>query len=69
MAAGMTGVELAAQIGGLHPTLPVLLTSGYNAPRMISEEFNRGPIILRKPFTMEELGDALRRAIHPRGVA
>lgn len=57
---GMSGVDLARKIGSLRPHLPVLLTSGYTAQRVLPEARTRGLALLRKPFTQADLSIAIR---------
>jgi CheY-like chemotaxis protein len=58
----MDGVELANELRARRPDLPVLLTSGY------AEALTRGQgvPILRKPYRMAALADALRAALDAR---
>ncbi|MGH9474717.1 MAG: response regulator [Terriglobales bacterium] len=52
----MTGVELARQIGALHPDTKILLISGYADPAAIEElKLQAGFAYLRKPFTPQTL--------------
>jgi CheY-like chemotaxis protein len=57
MPGGVSGLELAREIRRRHPTLPILLTTGYveAAAEMKDGEF----ALLPKPFTMEALAEAL----------
>src|SRR5665213_562487 len=57
---GMSGVELARQIGSLRPELPVLLTSGYTAHRVIPEMPTGELALLKKPFSQADLSIAIR---------
>ena len=57
---GMSGVELARQIGSLRPELPVLLTSGYTAQRVIPETPAGELALLKKPFSQADLSIAIR---------
>ncbi len=61
---GMTGAKLAAEMLRLRPDLPVILCTGF------SEEINESRAVglgirafLLKPFTIQELTTALRRAL------
>ncbi len=63
MAAGLTGVELAQAIKERRPELPVLLTSGYTAQRLVPAAGNRDLPLLRKPYTLAQLAEALRDMI------
>jgi len=58
MPGGVTGLQLAREIRQRHPTLPVLLTTGYveAVAGMADGEFD----LLVKPFTVEALASALR---------
>jgi nitrogen-specific signal transduction histidine kinase/CheY-like chemotaxis protein len=66
MPGGMNGVELANAITQRRPDLPVLLTSGYTAQRLIPDALARVWPILRKPYSQADLsravGDVLVRA-------
>jgi signal transduction histidine kinase len=57
MPGGVSGLELAREIGRRHPNLPVILTTGYveAAATMKEGEFQ----LLLKPYSLEELADAL----------
>jgi len=66
MAAGMTGIELAREIKAQWPRLPVLLTSGYTAQRLASSAMNDDLILLRKPYTIEDLAEILHQTIQSR---
>jgi PAS domain S-box-containing protein len=61
MMAGMSGIELARAVRERHPGLPVLLTSGYSD--VISREGTFGFPLLKKPYSVEALSRALRRAL------
>jgi hypothetical protein len=49
---------------GRQPDLPVLLTSGYAAQRL-PDLFADDQHLLRRPFALSDLSQALRRAIKP----
>jgi CheY-like chemotaxis protein len=57
MPGGVSGLELAREISRRHPTLPIILTTGYveAAARMKDGEF----LLLLKPYSLEALADAL----------
>ena len=57
MPGGVSGLELAREISRRHPTLPIILTTGYveAAARMKDGEFQ----LLLKPYSLEALADAL----------
>ena len=59
LSGAMDGLALAADLETRYPRTPVLLTTGY-ARRLTSEP--RYPV-LRKPYDIVELDDAINRAI------
>ncbi|WP_371681949.1 response regulator [Neorhizobium sp. T7_12] len=62
MPGGMNGVELAKEIRSRRMDLPILLTSGYSEAAKQAAE-SQGIKILRKPYQLAELSEALRGAI------
>jgi PAS domain S-box-containing protein len=58
---GMNGVELATIIRERHPHLPVVLTSGYSS--VLVENAHQGFELIQKPYSVEALSRALRKAI------
>ena len=59
----MTGLDLAREARRIRPDFPVVLTSGYDEPldgESIPEEVST---FLRKPYSTEQLGTAVRRAM------
>jgi signal transduction histidine kinase/CheY-like chemotaxis protein len=59
---GVTGPELVAAIHTLHPELPVLFVTGFAGDVEDSQAFG-GHEVLRKPFTIGSLGDAVERVL------
>jgi PAS domain S-box-containing protein len=59
MASGMSGIELARAIKAEYPQMPVLLTSGYTAQRLVPTAMNGDLPLLRKPYTLAELSKGL----------
>ncbi|MEM8696235.1 MAG: ATP-binding protein [Pseudomonadota bacterium] len=57
----MTGPELAARIADNHPELPIIFVTGYARESFDSEQLP-GHAILRKPFTIAALGQAIEEA-------
>jgi PAS domain S-box-containing protein len=61
---GMNGIELAAEIRTIAPTLPVIIMSGYYsriAPEMLQK---MGFVsLISKPFTNEELAQTVHRSV------
>ncbi|MBB3452727.1 signal transduction histidine kinase/ActR/RegA family two-component response regulator [Rhizobium sp. BK313] len=62
MPGGMNGVELAREIRLRRNDLPILLTSGYSEAAKQAAEA-QGIKILRKPYQMAELEEALRQTM------
>ena len=61
---GMTGLDLAIKVKQLQPKLPIVLATGYaELPRRAPIEFPR----LDKPYTQEQLTEALDAAIRYKG--
>ncbi len=63
---GMSGIELAAEIGRLRPGLPVVLATGYSEQAARGNE--RLPIVL-KPYSASDLSAALAKALSASGFA
>ncbi len=57
---GMGGIELAKRLRATHPDMPVVLTSGYS--HVLAQEEEHGFALVRKPYSAEEVGQALRAA-------
>jgi len=63
---GMTGTDLAAKIRAFAPKLPIIVMSGYFLKIPPQELAQIGQIdLLGKPFTTDELGWMVYRALHP----
>jgi len=58
---GMNGIDLAREIRHRHFSLPVVLASGYS--HVLAEQGTHGFPFLRKPYSVEDLSRALRRAV------
>jgi signal transduction histidine kinase len=67
MPGGMNGFELATEIRRRRPSIPILMTSGFPGNFLpgahVSDEFD----IIRKPFTQNELADALSKVLGSQG--
>ena len=61
---GMGGIELAKRLRRTHPDLPVILTSGYS--HVLAQEGAHGFELVQKPYSAEQVSQALCRAISPR---
>jgi PAS domain S-box-containing protein len=61
---GHTGFELVRDARLLRPGLPALLTSGYERSAIGADEALQGGVeLLRKPYRLEQLGQALAKAL------
>jgi signal transduction histidine kinase/CheY-like chemotaxis protein len=58
----MTGVELARQVRGLRPDLPILFASGYADVRTFGEELE-DETVLKKPFRIADVAARLREVL------
>ena len=57
---GMRGEEVFEILRARAPNLPIIVSSGYSASEVEDTAFTRGPtVFLGKPYTAEELDDAL----------
>ncbi len=61
---GMSGIEMGLQIRREFPGLPVLLASGYTY--VLASEGEHGFQLLQKPYSVDDLAEALGAAIHRR---
>ncbi|KQP89003.1 histidine kinase [Methylobacterium sp. Leaf113] len=58
---GMNGIDMAREIRHRHPSIPVVLASGYS--HVLAEEGTHGFPFLRKPYSVEDLSRILQRAV------
>ncbi|HKT13159.1 MAG TPA: response regulator [Terriglobia bacterium] len=59
---GMSGLEAYGRLKDINPGVKVILSSGYSSGRIRSEAVEAGdPEFLEKPFTLEELSQALQK--------
>lgn len=63
---GMSGIDLAAQVGSGYASMPVLFVSGSRATELGAAA--RDLDLLEKPFTPDAFLDAVRRALENRRV-
>jgi CheY-like chemotaxis protein len=61
----MTGIELAEALVRIRASIPIVLTTGF-AEADVLDRRQRLPIaeVVSKPYSLEELGAALSRALH-----
>lgn len=60
---GMNGAEVADRIRADHPDLPVVFASGYSDSAAIVEAVGPAATVLKKPFRIDDLDFALRKAV------
>jgi PAS domain S-box-containing protein len=60
---GMTGAEMAQKVRTMHPTLPIVFASGYAETSALENAVDDQTLILRKPFRIVELQDAVARSL------
>ncbi len=60
---GMSGLDLASELRARRPDLPVLLTSGYTAQRLLPEPTADGLRVLHKPYSRLDLSRAIREIL------
>jgi PAS domain S-box-containing protein len=66
MPGGMSGSELAIEVRQLHPSVRLLLTSGYAEELANSDRMNAMRLkVLRKPYRQTELARAIDETLHP----
>lgn len=64
---GMNGVDMAAEILRIRPETPVIISSAFSDEGVMDKAKKAGVReILRKPYTSEEINDAIRRNIRER---
>ena len=61
---GLTGTEVARQARSRRAGLPIVFASGYAETAAIESVLDENTAVLRKPFKMEELRDAIQRLLH-----
>jgi PAS domain S-box-containing protein len=65
---GMKGIELAAQVREIAPTMPAIIMSGYFSKISPDTLTRIGRVsLIAKPFTADELARAIQRALHGEG--
>ena len=60
---GLTGFELAEQLRRSRADLPVILTSGYDADKVLDSPGQRGFGFVQKPYRAEALADAIQQVL------
>ena len=67
LAGGQSGIDLLAQLRVLDPSMRAIACSGYSDTAVRDNFATVGFVdYLQKPFTIQQLHDALERAMHPR---
>jgi len=62
MPGGMNGIQLAGEVRKRYGAIPLLLTSGH-AAAFSDQAQDLGVRLLAKPFSIDELGENIRREI------
>ncbi|MBS0277141.1 MAG: PAS domain S-box protein [Proteobacteria bacterium] len=60
---GMTGAEVAARVRKMHADLPIIFASGYAETAALENVQDANTAILRKPFRLGELQEAVANAL------
>jgi CheY-like chemotaxis protein len=63
---GMTGAEVAQNVRAGHADLPILFASGYVETAAFEDLLDANMAVLRKPFRISELHDAIERLLQRR---
>jgi CheY-like chemotaxis protein len=61
---GMTGAEVAKAARARRPGLPIVFASGYSDTAAIEAVLGAGAPVLRKPFGVDQLSEAISEALH-----
>ena len=65
---GMSGTETLVALRQIHPSLPVIIASGFLAEGVVAECLRLGALAcIRKPFDLEDLLALVQRALRERG--
>ena len=59
----MTGIDLARQARRRWPDLPILFMSGFADPSLVPDDFRPNTSLLRKPFRLAQLSEAIMFAL------
>lgn len=62
---GMNGLELAREAVARRPGLPVIYMSGKPVTSGTEALFVEGSVFIRKPYAIQQLGDAIRNLLSP----
>jgi CheY-like chemotaxis protein len=60
MPGGMDGIELAAEVRSTHPTLKILLASGYPQKELGPKSLDENMGFISKPYRWSELAESLK---------
>jgi CheY-like chemotaxis protein len=61
---GLTGYELAQLVRAEHPTIPILISSGWTEESIMSDvDPHRRPPFLQKPYTLKSLARKIREIL------
>lgn len=62
---GLTGIELAEVLRAREPDVRILFMSGYPSRELGQNPEDPPSPFLPKPFSVDDLGDMVRRTLHP----
>ena len=60
---GMTGAEVARRARETHAHMPIVFASGYAETAALENVLDENTLILRKPFRLGDLQDAIAKAL------
>jgi PAS domain S-box-containing protein len=62
---GMHGADVARLARAIHPDLPIVFVTGYAETEQLEAALGPRAPVLRKPFTVDDLADAVERNLRP----
>ena len=65
----MNGAQLATEVKGLRPALPIVFLTGYAEETLLERLHPLGAQVVGKPFRLETLSAALTRAVRDTAMA
>jgi CheY-like chemotaxis protein len=60
---GMNGAEVAREMRGVHPELPIVFVTGYAESEQLEAVLGPNFPMLRKPFTIAQLGNVVEEFV------
>ena len=62
---GLTGADVASRVRALQPDLPIIFCTGYSDSQLIERAAGSAVVVLRKPFRLDDLANAISTALAP----